>query len=159
MSKNMAARHIEGLFRGKPEFSTGLVGIASDNVRLSRQAVHFCTFCVDKIVSKAARTCRSHWFKSDKLPCTKTKHVIFSVGAAATDEQARSEGIRQPSGGLGITPKFCTSSVDKIVRNTMLDELTLWFSSIYFLCVNFRHTKWTRRKRLSVTKVSHSICG
>lgn len=54
MSKNMAERHFDGSFRGHREFSTELVANASDNVGLSRQNVHFCTFCVDKIVSNAA---------------------------------------------------------------------------------------------------------
>ena len=159
MSKNMAERHFDRVLRGKREFSTAPVANASDNAGLSRRTMHFCTFCVDKIVSNAAHWCPCHWFVTDKLPCPKTMHIVSSPGAVAARRRHESGPTSRRTVGSIITPEFCTSSVDKIVRNTMFDALTLWFCSAYFPCANFRHTKSARRKQLSVTKVSHSICG
>jgi hypothetical protein len=60
VSKNQADCAFRLLFIGEMPFSARLDGAATDNVRLSATKADFCTFCVDKIVSKAGRADQSH---------------------------------------------------------------------------------------------------
>jgi hypothetical protein len=56
VSKKLAQPRFRAFFRAKTTLSTGLAYKATDRFPLSRPAVHFYTFCVDKIVSKAQVT-------------------------------------------------------------------------------------------------------
>jgi hypothetical protein len=56
MSKKLASQQFLGRSSAKPGFSSDSVIATADNRNLSRQVVQFCTYCVDKIVSKAAHS-------------------------------------------------------------------------------------------------------
>jgi hypothetical protein len=60
LSKISAAPHQDQVFVAKRWLSTIAGQKATDHFQLSPTAVHFCTFCVDKIVSKAQAANSSH---------------------------------------------------------------------------------------------------
>jgi len=53
MSKKLADGHFQRFFIGKRDLPPPPEPVGGNKARLSLQAVHFCTFYVDKIVSKA----------------------------------------------------------------------------------------------------------
>jgi hypothetical protein len=56
LSKNLADWCFAAFFSLKAGLSTAVRRKATDRFKLSRTGVHFCTFYVDKIVSKAQVT-------------------------------------------------------------------------------------------------------
>jgi hypothetical protein len=60
VSKNVAASCFRPVFGAKTSLSTGPGRKAINRFQLSPPTVHFCTFYVDKIVSKAQVTNPSH---------------------------------------------------------------------------------------------------
>lgn len=154
MSKNRAGYRFLPLFIAETGFSTGPCKSAIDNARLSPQGRHFCTFYVDKIVSKAAQHDQSHWFISFLLPCAKMKQAVFYPQHGRRAARPGPPPSFAVIWRLGASPEFCTSSVDKSVRNTMLNYLSLWFISIYLLCVNFEHGEISKKKMAIAHKSS-----
>ena len=146
MSKNKADCAFRPLFIGEMAFSITLDGAATDNVCLSATTTDFCTFCVDKIVSKAGRADQSHWFISDLLPCVKMKQAVFYPRHPMEASRPACRGIFSVQRRLGASPKFCTYSVDKSVRNGPTCNISHWFVTIYFPCVNFEHYKINKKK-------------
>jgi len=96
----------------KTGLSTGARRNATDRFLLSPATAHFCTFCVDKIVSKALVYYSSHWFTIYLLPCAKIKQAISAVIRRARRHSQRWPGIFTRPRPKGTSTEFCTNSVD-----------------------------------------------